>query len=174
MQRSPSPTGYENAVARIITLLDRHRAHGQRHIEVGDGQDAERRVLQRKRERPGDSLGDQLGRLVALRPNTAAEKIFRIDAAGDQVSVSHGRLRAALPITSRTGYRAGALRTDFQTTPRIDPGDAAAAVADLDDIHDREHHRMTGHVSAYVIAARHLRVEVFDETGFGRGASHVE
>ena len=109
-----------------------------------------------------------------MQANTAAEKIFRIDAPGDQIGIGHRRLRAAFAVTSRARRGARAMRPDFQAAGGIDPGDAAAAVADLDDIDDRKHHRMARNITADVVAAGDLGMKIFDQARLRRRAAHVE
>src|SRR5207247_590907 len=48
------------------------------------------------------------------------------------------------------------------------------SVPDFDDIDDRQHHRMTRYITADVIAAGYFGMKIFDQTGLGGGAAHVE
>ena len=91
-----------------------------------------------------------------------------------RLASGHCGLGAPLAIARRAGRGSRALRTDLNTAGGIDPGDAAAAIADFDDIHHRQHHRMTCNVSADIIATCDFRVKVFDETCFGRRSTHIE
>ncbi|MNO52701.1 hypothetical protein D3C76_431270 [compost metagenome] len=79
-----------------------------------------------------------------IRLDFAAGEALRIDAAGDQVGIGGSRCLAAAPVGNWPGCRAGAVRTDAQAACRIDPGNAAAAITDFDDIHHRRHDRVTG------------------------------
>ena len=72
-----------------------------------------------------------------VRRDGAADEALRVNAAGQQVGVGGGGGDAAATISHRARLRPGALRADMQTAGGVDPGDAAAAVADLDDVDDR-------------------------------------
>src|SRR4029077_2864426 len=77
-------------------------------------------------------------------------------------------------ITCGAGRGTGTLRSDLHAAGRINPSDAASAVADLNDVHHGQHHGMARDITADIIAACNFRVKVFDETRFGCGSSHVE
>ena len=104
----------------------------------------------------------------------AAEKVIRAEAAEHDVGVGDGRLGAAAAVADRAGIGAGALRADLQGADFVDPGDAAAAGADFDDVDHRHHDRMAAGVAADVIAWRHGRLAVADQAGLGGRAAHVE
>ena len=174
MQRAAAAAWHQRAVARVVTLFNRNGAHGKRHVEVGDRQNSQRSFIERQTERFTDFFGYCLGRFVTLQANTAAEKIFRIDAPGDQIGIGHCRLGAAFAVACRSRRRAGALRSDLQPAGGIDPRDTAATVADFDDIDHRQHHGMTGNITADVVAARDFRVKIPDQTRLRRRAAHVE
>ena len=77
---------------------------------------------------------------------------------------------AAVGITGRSRIGARALRPDFEQAALIDPGDAAAAGADLDEIERRRRDQpLAG------LKARHdARLAVLDDAGLGRRSAHVE
>ena len=88
--------------------------------------------------------------------------------------VRDGGLRAAAAVADGPGLRARALGPDLQGAHLIDPGDAAAARADLHRVDDGEHHGMAARVPAYVVAVAELGLAVLDEVGLGSGAAHIE
>ena len=102
-------------------------------------------------------------------------KRLAADAAEHHVGVRDrglGRRRAG----SRPGRAsAPALRgPTFSAPDLVDPGDAAAAGADLDDVDDRQHHRVAAGVAADVVALGDRRLAVADQARLGRRAAHVE
>ena len=104
----------------------------------------------------------------------AAEEAVGADAAEDDVGVGDGQLGAAAPIADRARVGAGAVRTDLERADLVDPGNAAAAGADLHDVDHRHHRRMAVRISADVIALGDGRLAAMHEAGLGRGAAHVE
>ena len=109
----------------------------------------------------------------------AAEKIIRIEITEHQIGVGHRRLRAALAIAHRAGIGARAVRPDFEQSERIDPGDAAAAGADLDHVDDRNAHRQTAALAEAIDAVDFEfvgleRLAVVDDAKLGGRAAHVE
>src|SRR5262249_58186934 len=77
-------------------------------------------------------------------------------------------------VTDGPGVAAGAARANFEGAHVVDPGDAAAAGADLDHVHDRQHHRVAVDVAADVVALGDVRHAVLDEARLPRGAAHVQ
>ena len=104
----------------------------------------------------------------------AAEEIVRVEPAEHHIGVGDGRLGAAAAIADRAGIGAGALRADLERADVVDPGDRAAAGADLDHVDHRQHHRMAAGIAADVIAGRQRRLAVADQARLGGGAAHVE
>src|SRR5262249_28642331 len=91
-----------------------------------------------------------------------------------EIGVCNCGFAAALAITCRTGGRPSALWSDLDPASGINPRDAAAAVADFDNVHHRQHHRMTRNISTNIVATCDFRMKVFDETRLGGGSTHVE
>ncbi len=91
-------------------------------------------------------------------------------------------LRATEAIGRRSRVGAGAGRPDLQRAARIDPGDRAAAGADLGQVDDRHADRMAGAVhpalgvggAADFILGRHRDFVADDHAGLRRRAAHVE
>ena len=124
-------------------------------------------------------VGDASRRCRARAPSASSvisppRKLSRIEPAEHDVGVGDGRLGAAAAVADRAGIGAGALRPDLERADLVDPGDAAAAGADLDHVDHRQHHRMAAGVAADVIARRHRRLAVADQARLGGGAAHVE
>src|SRR2546427_582942 len=72
-----------------------------------------------------------------------------------EIRVGDGGLRAAATIADRPRLGACALRADLQGADIVDPGDAAPARADFDDVDHRHHHRVAARVTAHVVARGH-------------------
>ncbi len=116
-----------------------------------------------------------MGRNRALRRRRiemkfAADEEFRIEPTQRHIGIGHRRQAAAVGITGGAGIGAGALRPDFKQTAFIDPSDAAAARADLDEIQRRRRDQPfagleTGHDA---------RLAVLDDASLGRRPTHVE
>ena len=82
----------------------------------------------------------------------AAHERARPDPPKRDVRVGDRRLDTAVAIADRPGVGAGAARPDLERADLVDPGDAAAAGADLDDIHDGAEDRMPLVVAPDVVA----------------------
>ena len=143
VQRAGAAEGDHRGLARIDALVDRDRAHRERHRGVGDLHDAERRLRHAEPQRVGDllprsraSAAARSSRIAPLRKRSA------IDAAEHEVGVGDDRIGRALAVAGRAGIGAGALRPDVKAAGRVAPGDRAAAGADLDDVDDRQLHRL--------------------------------
>src|SRR5439155_95910 len=109
------------------------------HVEPADELD---RVLgdtlaTAETERLRAALLDRAPGAVDVELDLAAEEVLRVEPAEDDIRVRDGRLDAAAAVTDRAGIRACALRPDPQQPARVDPGDGAAAGADLDEVDDR-------------------------------------
>ena len=120
---------------------------------------------------------------VDVERNLAAEEVVGIEPAEQQVRVGDRRLGAALPVAGRPGHRAGAAWTDPHQAAGIDPGDAAAAGAHLDDVDDRRQDRVAAAardpgarsgVTAGLELGDHRDGPVHDQAHLRRGAAHVE
>ena len=114
-----------------------------------------------------------------MEPHLAAEEIVGVEVAEQQVGVGDRRRRASCAVAGRPGLGARAVGADAQQAERIDPGDAAAAGADLDEVHRR---RLEKQAAAFLEAshARHLelggarRLAAGDQRDLGGRAAHVE
>ena len=158
----------EGEVARIVAARNRDAAHRERHLRDRDLDDAERGFIDGDAERLGDLLADALARCLHVERHLAAEKTFGDHASERDVGIGDGRFRAALTVGDRTGMTAGAARADFQRADLIDPGDAAAAGADLDDVDDRQHHRMSARDAADEVALRDIGFAILHQAGLWR------
>ena len=140
VQRPGAAEGDHRGVARIDALVDRHRAHRERHGGVGDLHDAERRFRARA-SRSGSPIFvvDRALGGGAIELHGAVEEALGVDAAEDEVGVGHDRIESS-PCRSRpdpdrrprSAARHGCRRSAST------PGDRAAAGADLDDVDDRQ------------------------------------
>ena len=131
----------EREIAGVVAAVDRDQLERVDHVVVRDPDDASSGVLPVGPE----PLRDRTERVVHGRhvglDLAAAEEVL-VDAAEREIGVGRRRLGAPTPVGRRAGHRAGGLRPDAQLAEVVDPGDAAAAVADLDEIDDRHHDRV--------------------------------
>ena len=164
----------QREVARIVALGDRHLAHRERHLVDRNVDDCLRRRHDIELERARDLLLDAAPRAFGVELHRAAEEIVGIEPAEHDVGVGDGRLGAATAIADRPRIGARALRPDFQRADIVEPGDRAAAGADLDHVDHRQHHRMAAGVAADVVAGRERGLALADEARLGGGAAHVE
>ena len=103
----------------------------------------------------------------------------RVDAPERDVGVGDGRGRTPAPVSGGTGVGAGAVGPYRDASHGVDPGDRAAAGADLHHLDDRDAQRNAAALGEARLAvdlelARGLRREVVDEADLGGGAAHVE
>ena len=125
-------------------------------------------------ERTGELLFDGSPRPGLIEAHFTAEERFRPDAPQHQIGVRDGRLRAAAAIADRAWVGAGAVRADLERADIIAPGYRSAACTNLDDIDHRQHHRVTGCITADVIARRQRRLTVTDQACHdSRGGFHA-
>ena len=79
----------------------------------------------------------------------AAAEVVAVDPAELEVRVGRRRLGPAAPVRRPgPGTAPAETRADVQLPEVVDPGDAAAAVADLDEVDDRHHDRVAGREAA--------------------------
>ena len=105
-------------------------------------------------------------------------KSSRIDRAQHDIGIGHGRMPAAAAVAGGPRLGAGALRADRDPLQRIEPGDRAAARADLDHLDHRHAHRQARALEEAGGAIdleqpRGMRLVIVDQADLGRGATHV-
>src|SRR5580704_11029114 len=138
----------EREIPWIVALFNRHLANGERHLGDRNIDDGERRRKEIQAQRPADDLLDPGRSGLRVELHLATEKIFRADAPQNHIRVGNRRLKATEAVADRAGVRTCASRADLQGADFVDPGDAAAASADLDDVDDRDHDRVTAFITA--------------------------
>ena len=177
MQRPAAAIAEQHEFARIAAMLDRNLLDRARHDDGGERNDPVRHARHAVGAGISERLRDLLHRLACRRGielQLAAEKTVGIEPPQHQVGVGHRRLGAAIAITGRAGRRARALRADRQAVLRIEPGDRAAAGADLDDVDHRRLDRKSLHIAAGVVDRVDREAAVLDQRTLGGGAAHVE
>src|SRR5262249_54101082 len=131
----------EYEIARIEPVLDRDLANRTGHDHGRDRQDAVGHLDEAFgaaiAQGCGDLLLDGAACAAAVERELAAEKTCGVEPAEHGFGVGHRRLGAAAAVPPRPRRRAGALRPDMESLLRIEPGDRAAARADLDDVDHR-------------------------------------
>ena len=174
VQRPRAAIDKEGEGARVESALGRHRLHRIGHGGGGNAQDAVRRFRGGQPKRRSDLVHHgALGRGF-VEPHLAAEEMSGVEPAEQQIGVGHRGFAAAEAIARGPRRGAGALGTDTQRLAVAQPCDAAAAGADLENVHHRDLDRQGAFVSADQRAARGERLALEDDAGLGAGAAHVE
>ena len=136
------------------------------------------RQPQRRRHR----VVDRAFRRRGVDAQRTAQQCVAIQPAQHDVGVGHRRPRAAGAIRGGARIGAGTVRPDLQRAAGIDPGDRAAAGADLGKVDHRHADRMAGAVHPALRIGRAADF-VFrgdrdfaadDDAGFRGRAAHVE
>ena len=168
VRRAGAAVRDEDAVPRVMSLLDRRLADQVGHLRVDDPEDADRDLLRLHPELLAH-LRERAQRELPVELHPAAEKRARVEIAEHEVGVGDGRVRPAEPVARRPGVRAGALRPDSQEAALVDPGDAAAPRADRVDEHLRQAQAVLGDDGI----ALELRLAVQDQADVERGPADV-
>ena len=111
---------------------------------------------------------------VNVQAHLATEEVGRVEAAEHRVGVRHGRPGTAPAVAHRTGPAARAFRADAQCSGVVEVGDAAAAGADLDHVHDRYPHRQSRREAADVVALGDVGGALPQQGGLSGRPAHVE
>ena len=174
VQRAGAAESDHRGLARVDALLHRHGAHRERHGGIGDLHDAEGCFLDAEARRAAELLLDgALGRLD-VELHRAVEEALGVDPSEHEVGVGDDWIGRAFAIGRRPRIGARALRPDMDAAGRIAPGDRAAAGADLDDVDDRDLHRLAAGFAADHVAVLDRRNAVGDQARLRGGAAHVE
>ncbi len=175
MHRAAAAAGDEHEVARVVAAPDRDEPQRVDHAGVGEPDDPVGGLLGGRADLLPEPP-DRLQRQVAADRQAPAEEVVRVDHARHQLRVGDRRRRAALAVARGPRVGARAARPDVQAAGVVDPGDRAAARADLDDVGD-------GHVGRIaralrrpleLVLRRDLRLAVLDQRALGGRAADVE
>ena len=109
-----------------------------------------------------------------IQLHLAAQETVRAEASQHEIGVGYRGPISAQRIAGGAGVCARALRTDPECAARVDGGDAAAARADLEDVHHRNLHRKRLRVAADERGPGRERLAPVDDSRLRRSASHVE
>ena len=173
----------QREVARIAAALDRNRAYRALHGRVRDPVDAFRGVEERKPERLGDVFPECSLGARRVEPQLAADEIAGVQIAEDEVGVRDRRTLAAPTVAGGAGHGPRAFRADAEHAAGIDPGDGAAAGADLRHVDRGDADQVAPALdepAALVEAPAHLVLRrqgnraAFDDRRFRGGTAHVE
>ena len=112
----------------------------------------------------------------AVESEASPEERRRIEYAGDQHRIGNGRFGPAAAIGGGTWLGAGRNWSDLECTAAIEPGDAAAAGSDLDDIDDRRLDRITGRKRRplQAVIAGDFDFAAFDQGALGGRSADVQ
>ena len=167
--------GHQGELPGIVAPVHGDELDGVDHVVVGQAHDA-----------PGHlPLADaQLTRQAVqgpihgghVRGEGAAAEVVGVDAPQGQVGVGGGGFPAAQAVGHGPGIRARALGPHVQALELVHPGDGAATLADLHQIHHRHHDRVAGGGGAalHQVVAVQLHLAAGDEPALGRGAADVD
>ncbi len=170
VKRSAAAIRHQRVVARVEAALGRDAADGERHLDVGEPDDAGGGRVAPEAERHAELLVDGAGGGRGLERHRAPEEADGVDAAEHDVGVGHRGLGAAARVAHGAGIGARAPRTEGERAPRVDPGDGPAAGAHLLDVDHRDAHR----VAVHVVLVRGLDEAAVDDGALRRRAAHVE
>ena len=178
VQRPASAIGEQHEVARVEPVLHRNLADRPRHQHGGDGDDAVGRtnqsLLAPVAERPGGLLGDGAARGLDFQAQFAAQEAAGVEPAEHEVRVGNGGLGAAALVAYRPRRRSGAPGSHVQPVLIVQPGNGAAAGADLDDVDHRPLDGEALDVAVHVVDRFDGEAAVLHQRAFRRGAAHVE
>ena len=116
------------------------------HRGVGDLDDRDGGLERSRRRGVPASRAIAASAAADVQRQPAAGEWCRADPAQHDVRVGDGRLGPAAAVAGGAGIGARALRPDAQDPAGVDPGDAAAARADLDEVHDGAEDRQPARV----------------------------
>ena len=175
MHRTAAAEGDEREVARIEAAVERHQLQRVDHVVVGDADDAARRFGRIDAELGSDGLDCRACR-AHVGIDRAAAEIVLVDPPEPQIGVGRRRIGPALAVGRRPRQRTGRLRADMQLAEIVDPGDRAAAIADLDQVDHRNHDRIAGRraVALDPVVGHDLDLAVLDQRALSRRAADVE
>ena len=173
-----STRGDQGVVSGVAPFFGDVHARGARHLLGDDLINAPRRILYAHVQLFGQSR-DCLARLLGVEFHRAAQEKIGIEIAQKQARVRDGGLRTALGVAGGPRHRARALRADPNQPQAAYLRDAAAARADLDQVHRG---REDGQAASLLESRRSRHLEavlrrgfpVFDQAYLGRGSAHVE
>ena len=141
MHRACSAEGEHRQTPWIDAAVGRVRPGSGSHLFADHLVDAERGLFQVRTEAFFEPAHDGLGARLVER-HVAAEEVARIEIAQNEVGIGHGGLCAAAVVTDGSRLRTGAVGPDLHQPERVDPGDAAAACADLYHVDRGDRHRI--------------------------------
>jgi hypothetical protein len=170
VERPAAAVGDQRVVARVEAALGGDAAHRERHLHVGQPDDAGRRGRTPEPERRADLLVDGPGGARQIERHRAPEEAGGVDPAEHEIGVGDGRLGAAPRVTDRPGIGARALRAEGECAARVDPRDRSAAGTHFLDVDHRDPDGMAVHL----VLVRRLHLAALDDRALGGGAAHVE
>ena len=179
VQRRRAAERDQRSIVRVLAALDGVDPGRARHVLAHHLGHAEGRRIEGKRHDIADTFQERVLGPGRIQRHLAAREVLRGDSAHDHVGVGHGRLAPAEGIARRARLRPGAFRSDREPAQLVDPGDGAAARADLHHVDDRDAQRNAAVLAEAVDAgdlesAAGLGRAAVDQADLRRGAAHVE
>ena len=169
VQRPGTAERDQREIAQVVATVNRNDPDRPEHVGVGDAHDAERH-LHRIHAHFASQPPDGALRRGAVERDAAAERVLGGEPPQYQVGVGYGGLGAAASIAHGSRYGTGAARTHSQDAARVEPGDAAAARADVVE----SDHRNRERIAAERAARGDFRLPGADQADVGAGTAHVE
>ena len=179
VQRRRAAEGDQRPIVRVLAALDGVDPGRARHVLAHHLGHAEGRRVERERHGVADPAPKGVLGPGPVQRHLAAREVLRGDSSHHHVGVGDGRLAPAEAIARRSRLRPGAFRPDREPAQLVDPGDGAAARADLHHVDDRDAQRNAA-VLAEAIDARDLESSAglgraaVDQADLRGGAAHVE
>ena len=179
VQRRRAAEGDQGSIVRILAALDGVDPGGACHVLAHHLGHAEGSRIWRERHGVTDDGPERVLGPGRSQRHLAAGEMTRGDSAHHHVGVGDGRLASAEVIARGARLRPGTFRADREPAQFIDPGDGAAARADLHHVDDRDAQGNSA-VLAEAIGPGDLETTArlgqatVEETDFRRGAAHVE
>src|SRR5581483_2192820 len=172
---SAAAEGDEREIARVVAPVQGDELESVDHVVVGDADDAARRFGRVDAETAGGGGQRALDR-AHVRLDLAAAEIVAVDPTEREVRVGGRRLGAASAVRGGAGDGAGGLRADVELAEVVDPRDASAALADLDEVDDGDEDRIAGGKAAALdpVVGDDPHLPVLDQRALRGGAADVE
>ncbi len=175
MHRAAAAKGDQHELARVVTAPHRDQLQGVDHVGVSQADDAHGRLFDAHIKCVGDGPHGRLG-LFDIQRDLSAQEVIGVDAPRQDVGVADGWLVTAPAVAYRSGVSPGADRTYPQRARFVEPGNRAAASANLDDVDGGHQDGIPGIITPMLdlVLGGDLGRAFLYQRGFGRRAADVQ
>ena len=182
VERTGAAERDERELARVVTALDGDEPDRLGHERLSDGDDARGRGRHVDAESGRHRL-ERAGRCSDIEADDSVGEILGHDPTEDDVGVRDRRILPTASVAGGPRIGPGTLRADPRMTAGIDPRDAAATRADLDEVDDRTKDRIPAgdrHCRPGTLRGANLELgqrpclAIEDQPDLGSRATHVE